>query len=261
MSPPTVEFHGLTKRFGASTAVQDVTFQVAPGRVVGLLGRNGAGKTTILRCLLGLSRPTAGAAEVFGAPYRDLPRAAHRIGVTLDSIGHLPGATGASELSVWARTLGLPRARVDEVLGLVDLADSAGKRLKSYSTGMKQRHALACALLPDPELLILDEPANGLDPEGIRWLRETIRGLAAQGRTVLLCSHQLAEVAQTVDDVVVLQNTVRFAGPLAELTAAGDRLEDRFFELVDAGSATASAASSEEPVSAANRSERGLSRA
>lgn len=253
---PVVEFRGLTKRFGATAAVDRVSFAVAPGRVVGLLGRNGAGKTTLLRCLLGLSRPTAGTARVFGAAYPDLPGAAHRVGVTLDGIGQLPGATGAGELAVWARTLGLPRSRVDEVLGLVDLADSGGKRLKSYSTGMKQRHALACALLPDPELLILDEPANGLDPDGIRWLRTTIRELAGQGRTVLLCSHQLAEVAQTVDDVVILQNSVRFAGTLAELTAGGNRLEDRFFELVDAGPAHPAG----EPVPAA-ATERGLSRA
>lgn len=235
MSPPIVEFRGLTKRYGGVTAVDDVSLQVTAGRVVGLLGRNGAGKTTMLRCLLGLTQPTAGTAMLFGASYRVLASAAHRVGVTLDSIGHLPGATGASELAVWAKTLGLPRSRVSTVLEQVGLADSAGKRLKAYSTGMKQRHKLATALLADPEVLILDEPANGLDPEGVRWLRTTVRGLAAEGRTVLLCSHQLAEVEQTVDDVVILQRNVRFAGPLAELTSGGGRLEDRFFDLVGDG--------------------------
>ncbi|GAA3800579.1 hypothetical protein GCM10022403_038580 [Streptomyces coacervatus] len=224
---------GLTKRFGTMTAVEDVSFEVRSGRVVGLLGRNGAGKTTSLRMLLGLTRATAGTATVFGHPYQDLPRAAHRVGVSMDGINPLPGTTARRELRVWARALGLPSSRADEVLGQVGLDDRADRRVKGYSTGMKQRLALATALLPDPELLVLDEPANGLDPDGIRWLRTTLRSLASEGRTVLVSSHLLAEIEQTVDDVVVVQRTLRYAGSLDELTSGGTRaLEDRFFELV-----------------------------
>ncbi|MBD0706877.1 MULTISPECIES: ATP-binding cassette domain-containing protein [unclassified Streptomyces] len=227
-----VEFHSVTKRFGGVSAVEDLSFTVRPGRIVGILGRNGAGKSTSLRVLLGLARPTEGSATVFGQAYQDLPHAARRIGVSMDSIGPTPGTTGRRDLSVWARTLGLPPARVDEVIDLVDLTEGADRKVKGYSTGMKQRLALATALLADPELLVLDEPVNGLDPDGIRWLRELLRSLAAEGRTVLLSSHLLAEVEQTVDDVVILQRTLRYAGALEDLTTGGaDRLEDRFFEL------------------------------
>jgi ABC-2 type transport system ATP-binding protein len=229
-----VSFQGLTKRFGEVTAVRDLTFEVRSGRVVGLLGRNGAGKSTSLRCLLGLSAPTSGTATLFGSHYADLPGAARRVGTSLDTIGPVRGATGRRDLLIWARALGVRPGRVDEVLDFVGLVESADRRAKDYSTGMRQRHALAVALLPDPELLILDEPANGLDPDGIRWLRESLRALAAQGRTVLLSSHQLAEVEQTVDDVVIMQHTLRYAGSLSELTYQGaHRLEERFFALVD----------------------------
>ncbi len=234
---PVIEFHGVSKRFGPVSAVEDLSFTVRPGRVVGLLGRNGAGKTTSLRMLLGLTRPTAGSATVLGHAYGDLPHAARRVGVSMDAIGPTPGTTGRRDLLVWARTLGLPTARVDEVLDLVDLTDSADRKVKGYSTGMKQRLSLATALLADPELLVLDEPVNGLDPDGIRWLRGLLRSLAAEGRTVLLSSHLLAEVEQTVDDVVILQCTLRYAGELSALTSSGtERLEDRFFELAGAGS-------------------------
>ncbi|MEY9997764.1 ABC-2 type transport system ATP-binding protein [Streptomyces sp. V4I8] len=229
---PVIEFRGVSKRFGPVAAVEDLTFTVRPGRVVGLLGRNGAGKSTSLRMLLGLACPTAGKATVFGHAYDDLPNAARRIGISMDSIGPIPGTTGRRDLLVWARTLGLPSARVDDVLDLVGLADGADRKVRSYSTGMKQRLALATALLADPEVLVLDEPVNGLDPDGIRWLRELLRSLAAEGRTVLLSSHLLAEVEQTVDDVVILQRTLRYAGELSALTSNGvERLEDRFFEL------------------------------
>lgn len=184
---PVVALRGLTKRFGEVTAVDDLTYEVQPGRIVGLLGRNGAGKTTSLRMLLGLCRPTSGEAAVFGRPYAELPHAARRVGVSMDAVGPLPGASARRELTIWARTLGLPKQRVEEVLELVGLADGAASRpVKGYSTGMKQRLALATALLPDPELLVLDEPANGLDPDGIRWLRGLLRGLADEGRTVLV---------------------------------------------------------------------------
>ncbi|QES48800.1 ABC transporter ATP-binding protein [Streptomyces venezuelae] len=226
------KFEGLTKTFGAFTAVDDITFEVPSGRVVGLLGRNGAGKTTSLRMLLGLTAPTSGSATVFGTPYAELPDAAHRIGVTMDGIGAMPGVSGRRDLKIWARMLGLPARRVDEVLERVGLADRADKKHKGYSTGMKQRHALACALLADPELLVLDEPANGLDPDGIRWLRTFLRSLADEGRTVLLSSHLLAEVEQTVDDVVIVQQSLRYCGTLDELTEQGRySLEDRFFAL------------------------------
>ncbi|MEV8307295.1 ATP-binding cassette domain-containing protein [Streptomyces flavidovirens] len=227
-------FQGVTKRFGVFTAVEDVTFDVAPGRIVGLLGRNGAGKTTSLRMLLGLTRPTSGSATVFGKPYAELDGAAHRVGVSMDGIGVMPGVSSRRDLRIWARMLGLPDRRVEEVLDRVGLADRADKQLKGFSTGMKQRHALASALLADPELLVLDEPANGLDPDGIRWLRTFLRSLADEGRTVLLSSHLLGEVEQTVDDVVILQRTLRYCGSLSDLTANGEHsLEERFFELAE----------------------------
>ncbi|MEH0634768.1 ATP-binding cassette domain-containing protein [Streptomyces bottropensis] len=251
---PVVALRGLTKRFGEVTAVDDLTYEVRPGRIVGLLGRNGAGKTTSLRMLLGLCRPTSGEAAVFGRPYAELPHAARRVGVSMDAVGPLPGASARRELTIWARTLGLPRQRVEEVLDLVGLADgnAASRPVKGYSTGMKQRLALATALLPDPELLVLDEPANGLDPDGIRWLRGLLRGLADEGRAVLVSSHLLSEVEQTVDDVVIIQSSLRYAGPLEGLVGAGEgeRLEDRFFSLVGSPT-TASAASAASAASTA----------
>lgn len=227
-----VHINGLTKRYGELTAVEDVTFTVGSGRVVGLLGRNGAGKTTTLRILLGLARPTSGSATVFGHPYAELPGAAHRVGVSIDGIGPSNAATGRGDLRIWAKTLGISRAKVDDVLERVGLASDAHRKLKGYSTGMKQRHALATALLADPELLILDEPANGLDPDGIRWLRELLRSLADEGRTVLVSSHLLAEVEQMADDIVILQHSLRYSGTAADLTHNGSvSLESRFFEL------------------------------
>lgn len=231
------EFHGLTKRFGEVTAVEDVSFSVRPGRITGLLGRNGAGKTTTLRMLLGLAQPSAGKATVFGSPYQELPDAARRVGVSMDGVAPIPGTTGYRDLLIWARMLGVPAARVETVLEQVGIAESANRRINGYSTGMRQRHALAAALLADPELLVLDEPANGLDPDGIRWLRDFLRSLADEGRTILLSSHLLAEVEQTVDDVVILQRTLRYSGPLNELVSEENgSLEDRFFDL--AGAAT-----------------------
>ncbi|MFD6417505.1 ABC transporter ATP-binding protein [Streptomyces sp. NPDC060194] len=235
---PAISLTGLTKRFKDVTAVDDLTVDIRAGRVTGLLGRNGAGKTTTLRMLLGLARPTAGSATVLGHPYGSLPRAAHRVGVAMDSLGPVPGATVRGELLIWAAYLGLPRPRIDEVIGLTGLDGAEDRPVTGCSTGMKQRLALATAMLADPEVLVLDEPANGLDPDGIRWLRDTLRGLAAEGRTVLVSSHQLAEVAQTVDDVVVVQRSLRYAGPLEGLTGGGERLEDRFFQLVDSSERT-----------------------
>ncbi|CAM5447798.1 ABC transporter ATP-binding protein [Streptomyces pilosus] len=232
---PAISLTGLTKKFKDVTAVDDLTVDIRAGRVTGLLGRNGAGKTTTLRMLLGLAGPTAGHATVLGRPYGELPRAAHRVGVAMDAIGPVTGSTVRGELLVWTACLGLDRRRTDEVIGLTGLTGAEDRPVSGCSTGMKQRLALATALLADPEVLVLDEPANGLDPDGIRWLRDTLRELAAEGRTVLVSSHQLAEVEQTVDDVVVVQRTLRYAGTLADLTDGGaHRLEERFFHLVDA---------------------------
>lgn len=226
-------FRSLTKRFGSTTAVDDISFDVRPGRITGLLGRNGAGKTTSLRMLLGLAKPTEGTTTVFGRPYTELPNAAHRVGVGMDGVNSIPEMRGRQELRVWAKMLGLPAKRVDEVLELVGLADRSDRRVKNYSTGMRQRHTIAGALLADPEFLVLDEPVNGLDPDGIRWLRGFLRGLADEGRTVLISSHLLAEVEQTVDDVVVIQKSLRYAGPLSGLVdGADERLEEKFFSLV-----------------------------
>lgn len=230
---PSVVCDRLTKRYGEVTAIEDVSFEVRPGRVLGLLGPNGAGKTTTLRAVLGLATPTSGSATVLGAPYGQLPRASHRVGVAIDGMGHLPGVSGRRELRIWAAMLGVPRTRIAEVMRLVDLPVNARRATTTYSTGMRQRLALATALLADPEVLILDEPASGLDPVGIRWLRELLRDQAGRGRTVVISSHLLAEVAQTVDDVVILRQRVRYAGPIEELTDHGQhRLEDRFFELI-----------------------------
>lgn len=228
-----IDIEALTKRYGELTAVEDVSFTARSGRVVGLLGRNGAGKTTTLRMLLGLARPTSGRATIFGHPYPELPRAAHRVGVSIDGIGPSAAGSGRADLRIWAKTLGLPRTRVDDVLEQVGLAADAHRKIRDYSQGMRQRHALATALLADPELLVLDEPANGLDPDGIRWLRELLRSLADEGRTVLVSSHLLAEVEQMADDIVILQKTLRYSGTTTDLTRNGAvSLESRFFDLV-----------------------------
>src|SRR6185437_16173135 len=200
----TLELNQLTKHFGPVVAVDQVTFSVEQGTVVGFLGPNGAGKTTTLRMLLGLVTPTGGTATINGRPYRDLAEPRHVVGATLEASNPYPGRTAVDHLRIEALAGDAPRARVDEVLDLVDLTEAAGRRVGQYSLGMRQRLGLATALLCDPEILILDEPANGLDPEGVRWLRDLLRGLADEGRTVLVSSHILAEVAQTVDSVIIL---------------------------------------------------------
>ena len=199
-----IEVERLTKRFGATLAVDDLSFVVRPGTVTGFLGPNGAGKSTTLRAILGLVRPDAGVTRVLGRPYRDLDRPLRRVGAVLESFDAHPGRSGRNHLRVLAVASGLPGSRVDEVLELVELTGAARRRAKGYSLGMRQRLGLAACLLGDPEVLVLDEPANGLDPQGIRWLRDLLRSLAAEGRTVLVSSHVLAEVAQTVDDVVII---------------------------------------------------------
>ncbi|MFC3688119.1 ABC transporter ATP-binding protein [Aquipuribacter hungaricus] len=199
-----VEAAGLTKRFGTVRAVTDVSFSVEPGQVTGFLGPNGAGKTTTLRMVLGLVRPTAGTVTVDGRPYARLDRPLSRVGAALDGAGAHPGRSGRDHLRWLAAAGGLPVRRCDEVLELTGLADAGGRKVGGFSLGMQQRLALAAAMLGDPDLLVLDEPANGLDPAGIAWLRGFLRTLAGEGRTVLVSSHVLSEVEQTVDRVVVL---------------------------------------------------------
>jgi ABC-2 type transport system ATP-binding protein len=199
-----IEVESLSKRFGATQAVAGLSFQVEPGTITGFLGPNGAGKSTTLRSILGLVHPDAGRTAVLGVPYRDLDRPLHRVGAVLEASEVHPGRSGRNHLHVLAAAAGLPRARVEDVLELVELKGSAKRRVKGYSLGMRQRLGLAAALLGDPEVLVLDEPANGLDPAGIRWLRDLLRSLAAEGRTILVSSHVLAEVAQTVDRVVII---------------------------------------------------------
>ncbi|WP_134772487.1 ABC transporter ATP-binding protein [Ornithinimicrobium flavum] len=198
---------GLSKDFGSFRAVDGLTFDVAPGRVTGFLGPNGAGKTTTLRMLLGLVRPSAGEALIGGRRYAALPRPMETVGAALEATGFHPGRSGRNHLRVLAATHGIPDRRVDELLDLVGIPAAARKRAGDYSMGMRQRLGLAAALLGDPDVLLLDEPANGLDPEGIRWMRGFLQHLARdQGKTVLISSHLLAEVEQTVEDVIIIAN-------------------------------------------------------
>ncbi|MET0840011.1 MAG: ATP-binding cassette domain-containing protein [Marmoricola sp.] len=214
-----IEIGHLTKRFGAFTAVDDLSFAVEPGRITGFLGPNGAGKTTTLRMALGLVRPTSGTVTIDGQDYRDLPNPLGTVGAALEATNFHPGRSGRDHLRVMAAAGGVPDQRVDELLELTGIPAFARRRAGAYSMGMRQRLALAAALLGDPRVLILDEPANGLDPEGIRWLRGFLSRLSReQGKTILVSSHLLQEVAQTVDDVVIIANgrLVR-QGPMAEL--------------------------------------------
>jgi ABC-2 type transport system ATP-binding protein len=231
-SAAVVSCRALTKRYGELVAVDGVTFALEPGTVTGFLGPNGAGKTTTLRLLLGLAEPTAGEALVFGRRYRELDQSIRRVGAVLESTDFHPARSGRDHLRTLTLAAGLPLTRVEEVLELVELTGAAERRVRTYSLGMRQRLGLAAALLGDPELLILDEPANGLDPAGVRWLRTFLRAFAAQGRTVLVSSHLLAEVAQTVDRVLIIDHGRLLAGGrLDELTRDGRSLEDVYLEL------------------------------
>jgi len=200
----------LTKRFGDVHAVENLSFEAPAGKVTGFLGPNGAGKTTTLRMLLGLVRPTSGEALIGGRRYEELDQPRRTVGAVLEATGAHPGRRGCDHLEILARPSGVDGARIEAVLEQVGLADAAGRRVGGYSLGMKQRLSLAGALLGDPEVLILDEPANGLDPEGMAWLRGFLRGLAAEGRTIIISSHVLSEVAQTVDDVVIIRYSFKF---------------------------------------------------
>jgi ABC-2 type transport system ATP-binding protein len=215
-----VQADSLTKRFGEVSAVTDLSFVLEAGTITGFLGPNGAGKTTTLRMVLGLATPTSGRALVFDRAYHELERPALRIGAVLEATDFHPGRSGRDHLRMLGQAVDVPDSRADEVLRLVELDSAARRRVKGYSLGMRQRLGLAAALLGDPELLILDEPANGLDPEGVRWLRDFLRRLASEGRTVLVSSHVLAEVAQTVDQVLIIsRGRLVVESSLAELTA------------------------------------------
>jgi ABC-2 type transport system ATP-binding protein len=236
-SAGVVAVRSLTKRFGDLLAVDDLTFALEPGTITGFLGPNGAGKTTTLRLLLGLAEPTAGEALVFGRRYRDLHDPARQVGAVLESNDFHPGRSGRDHLRALAAAAEVPSPRIEEVLALVELEGAAARRVRTYSLGMRQRLGLATALLGDPELLVLDEPANGLDPAGVHWLRGFLRRFAEQGRTVLVSSHMLAEAAQTVDRVVIIdRGRLVVTGRLDELTDRGGSLEDVFLELTGAGS-------------------------
>ncbi len=227
----TISLNHLGKSFGRVRAVDDLSFTVPPGQVTGFLGPNGAGKTTTLRMLLGLVRPDAGEALVDGRRYADLPAPASLVGAVLEATAFHPGRTARVHLRALCLAARLPGARVDEVLDTVDLTAAADRRVGGFSLGMRQRLALASALLGDPEALVLDEPANGLDPEGVHWLRGFLRAFATDGRTVLVSSHGLAELARTADRVVVVNHGRLVAeGTVAEL--GGGDLEDTYLDLV-----------------------------
>jgi ABC-2 type transport system ATP-binding protein len=213
-----IDVVGLTKRFGTVLALDDLSFSVRPGVVTGFLGPNGAGKTTTLRCLLGLVSPTAGTVTIDGRAYRDIHDPLRTVGAALEAASFHPGRSARAHLEVMALAGGLPTSRVGEVLTLVGMTEFADRRVGGYSLGMRQRLALAQALLGDPPVLVLDEPANGLDPAGIAWLRHFLRALAGEGRTVVISSHVLSEVQQTVDDVVVIaRGRLVRQGALADL--------------------------------------------
>jgi len=199
-----IEARGLVKRYGATAAVNDLSFTIRPGLVTGFLGPNGAGKTTTMRLILGLDYPSAGTVTVNGKPYAQLPDPMHQVGALLDAGAVHGGRTARNHLLALAQTNGISRRRVDEVLGLVGLTDVAGKRTKGFSLGMRQRLGIAAALLGDPQILIFDEPVNGLDPEGILWIRNLMKSLAAEGRSVLVSSHLMSEMEYTADHLLVI---------------------------------------------------------
>jgi len=224
-----IEVRGLTKTFGRVTAVRDVSFTAPAGMVTGLLGPNGSGKTTTLRIALGLVRATTGDALIDGQRYASLQRPRRIVGAMLESTGFHPGRRARDHLRVLAAADEIPGRRVDEVLDLAGLTDAASRPVRQFSLGMRQRLGLAAAMLGDPQVLVLDEPANGLDPDGTAWLRSTLRDLARQGRTIVVASHVLGEVARTVDHVVILSaGELRFAGPLSEIGQTNDALESAF---------------------------------
>ena len=229
---PVIDVCGLTKCYGSVIAVDSLSFSLPRGTITGFLGPNGAGKTSTLRMLLGLAQPTAGEALVFGRRYQELKHPARRVGAVLESGDFDPGRSGRNHLRALALATSIPISRVEELLELVELRGAADRPVRTYSLGMRQRLGLAGALLGDPELLLLDEPANGLDPAGVHWLRGFLRQFADQGRTVLVSSHVLAEVAQTVDQVLIIDRGRLIATVSLDQLAEGARsLEDLYLEL------------------------------
>lgn len=223
----TIEFEGLSKTFGTVRAVHDLSFSVRPGVVTGFLGPNGAGKTTTLRMLLGLVSPSQGTATFGGVAYKDLPQPLSTVGTALEASSFHPGRSAKDHLSVYAIAAGIERKRINIVLEQVGLADSADRKVGGYSLGMRQRLGLAFALLGDPGVLVLDEPVNGLDPEGIKWIRSLLRELASEGRTVLISSHLLSEVQQTVDQVIIISHgKLVYDGGLSGLDVAQRTIVD-----------------------------------
>nr|WP_201471338.1 ATP-binding cassette domain-containing protein [Microbacterium hydrocarbonoxydans] len=234
MNDNAIEVRGLTKKYGNRVAVEDLSFAVPYGSIVGLLGPNGAGKSTTLRAIVGLLGPTSGESLIDGAPFSALDNPATHVGVHMDGFGFEGGITARRHLEIARLAAGAPRGRTEEVLDEVGLTADARRRVKTFSTGMAQRLGLAAALIGSPRTLILDEPANGLDPDGIRWLRRFLRGYAERGGTVLIASHQLAELEQVVDEVVVIKRRALFVGPLHDLVSSGgDSLESKYFDLVE----------------------------
>ena len=230
-----IEARGLVKRYGSTTAVDNLSFDVRPGTVTGFLGPNGAGKSTTMRMMLGLDRPDAGTVRINGKNYRDLRSPLREVGALLEaSKAFHPGRTARSHLTALAASNGIPRRRVNDVLEITGMEKAADRRAGKFSLGMAQRLGIAAALLGDPAVLLLDEPVNGLDPEGIRWIRNLLKNLAAHGRTVLVSSHLISEVAQTADQLIVIgQGRLLAQTTVAELSARSSSLEEAFFQLTE----------------------------
>jgi len=229
-----IEARGLVKRYGSTTAVDHLSFDVRPGTVTGFLGPNGAGKSTTMRMILGLDRPDAGTARVNGKSYHDLRWPLREVGALLEAKAFHPGRTARSHLGALAASNAIPPRRISDVLEITGMGTAADRRAGKFSLGMAQRLGIAAALLGDPGVLLLDEPVNGLDPEGIRWIRGLLKNLAAHGRTVLISSHLISEVAQTADRLIVIgQGRLLAQTTVAELSSRSSSLEEAFFELTD----------------------------
>jgi len=228
----TIEFRNLAKQYKDVTAVANLTAKIEPGRITGFIGPNGAGKSTSLRCLLGLAEPTSGEALIEGKRYSQLANPIRRVGAVLDSSGFNGGLTATQNLKVICAASGISPNKIPDLLQLVELDHAANKRTKGFSLGMKQRLSLAAALLGDPDILVLDEPANGLDPIGIAWLRDFLRNLASQGKTILVSSHQLAEMQHTIDDVLIINKGTLIAQGNAKEIMGEQSLEEAFMRLI-----------------------------
>ncbi|MBC9713738.1 ATP-binding cassette domain-containing protein [Streptomyces sp. TRM66268-LWL] len=233
-----ISVHRLTKRYGRAVAVEELSFDVAPGAVTGFLGPNGSGKSTTMRMIMGLDAPDAGQALIGGRPYAELTWPLREVGALLEARTYHPGRSAHQHLSALAAGGGIPRARVGEVLETVGLSEVAHRRAGTFSLGMSQRLGIAGALLGDPGVLLFDEPVNGLDPEGVRWIRDLMKSLAAEGRTVLVSSHLISEMALTAEHLVVIgQGRLLADTTVAELTADGGSLEEAFFRLTSGSAA------------------------